>query len=126
MSTASWMHGGVGKLLLEVPPAPPYPTIKVYDIDDLNFVGVEYPGKDRQAQPRIWWEERLRKAPPPPPKIQPRKRPEAQGASPSVAATAYVAPPAPRATPKIKPRSKPDGGKLLQDQLQNIKPRKRR
>ena len=76
MSTVSWMHGGLGKFLMEVPASPPYPTIKVYDIREPNFVGVEYPGKDRQAQPRIWWEERLRKAdaPPPLPKIQPRQK----------------------------------------------------
>jgi len=79
MSTSSWMHGGIGKLILDVPATSVYPPIKVFDIREPNFVGVEYSGdkNDRQAQPRIWWEERLRKAdtPPPMPRIQPRTRP---------------------------------------------------
>lgn len=66
MSIRSFVHGGSrGKLLLETSGAPPYPEpypIRIYDIDDPTHIGVEYPGKDRQAQPIIWWAERLRRA----------------------------------------------------------------
>lgn len=64
MSVDSFMRGGNGELLLTVPTAEPYGPIEVYEIGDVNFVGVlytDYKG-DRQAQPRVWWYDRLHKA----------------------------------------------------------------
>lgn len=64
MSMTGFMKGGEWPLLCE-DPAGGYPagwTIKVYDIGEEKSVGVIYPDKARQIQPRCWWEDRIAKA----------------------------------------------------------------
>ena len=64
MSMTAFMRGGEWPLLCE-DAAGGYPsgwTIKVYEIGEEKSVGVVYPDKARQIQPRIWWHERIVKA----------------------------------------------------------------
>lgn len=77
MSVHGFMNGGGGELVKEIDTGPPMNYhIKVYEIDDPNFVGVEYGPGDKQAQPRSWWEGRIPAYVPPPVefKLKPRAR----------------------------------------------------
>jgi hypothetical protein len=65
MSIYSFIRTGQPSTYLFTEPAsPPYPdgwNIKVFDIDEPDAVGVEYPGKDRQVQPLKWWHDKIAK-----------------------------------------------------------------